>query len=73
MITQERKDELTKAGWYIEDMGEEWGPDFADQYRFMHKHDEDTFGDIQYSMEDAWDDCCQYQLSLVSIGEMKYI
>ena len=53
MINQTQKQILNSAGIYIEDMGSVWGKDFEGQYRWMNK-DNDDFGEIEYSEEDAW-------------------
>lgn len=63
MITQERKAELTAAGYVIEDMGAEWGANFAGQYRWLnneHPMAGDGFGVEQYSEADAWIDASQF-------------
>lgn len=63
MITQERKDQLRSAGYKIEDMGANWGTDFAGQFRWLNDNPPhvDGFGVIQYSEEDAWADADQFE------------
>lgn len=63
MITQERKAELTAAGYKIENMESVWGADYAGQYRWINtkQDDEDGFGVIQFSVDEAWADASQYQ------------
>lgn len=64
MIAPSRKAELVAAGYKVEDMGAEWGTDFAGQYRWINNSPAhvDGFGVIQYSEEDAWADADQFQV-----------
>ena len=63
MITQERKDELTAAGYYVEDMEKVWGRTFRSCYRWLNDTltEGDLFGGQMYSEEDAWADACHHQ------------
>lgn len=57
MATAERIEELKSAGYVVEDMGAEYGAEFAGQYRWMNT----VTGDFQdwgtsESEAEAWDD-----------------
>lgn len=56
MITFEQKAKATDLGYYVEDMGKEYGNEFAGQFRWMNKFDHDDFQDydVSYSENDAW-------------------
>jgi hypothetical protein len=56
MISEDRKQELTRKGYYVEDMGAEYGPEWKGQFRWMNNiaadfQDDDT----SFSVEDTWD------------------
>lgn len=56
-ISAARIAELESLGYYIEDMGAEWGEEFAGQYRWMNDEtDEFQDCDTSCSIEDAWID-----------------
>lgn len=61
--------QLEALGYTVEDMGKEWGSDFAGQYRWMNSAHEadggDGFGVVQYSEEAAWEDAAQFEAQLV--------
>lgn len=65
MITEERKAELESAGYYVEDMGDVYGPDFVGQYRWMHTQSPD-FQDwgTSDSPDDAWEDADRHHRGL---------
>lgn len=63
MITQEQKKALQDKGYAVEDMGAEWGADFAGQYRWTLG---DDAGVPQFSEADAWEDAAQYDPQLVA-------
>lgn len=52
-VTDARKRELAEKGYCVEDMGEVWGDEYAGRYRWM-LGDEEDWGDIEYSEQDAW-------------------
>lgn len=57
MITEQRKAELVAKGYEVEDLGDEYGPDFEGQFRWVKWVDgEDVFQDhdLSYSEADAW-------------------
>lgn len=55
MITLERKCQLLNQGFYVEDMGSEYGPEFEGCFRWMNKiTDEFQDGDSSYDEESAW-------------------
>lgn len=59
MITQERKDELTAAGYVIEDLGAEYGPQFEGMFRWLnstHPRNWDGYGCECFSEDEAWAD-----------------
>lgn len=70
MITQARKDELTAAGYKIEDMEAAWGPGWwSGSFRWINNTLQgDTFGEPQDSEADAWDDASQYQEQLNALA-----
>lgn len=48
---------LEQLGYRVEDMGEEWGSDFAGQYRWLNPSlPGDGFGPVAYSESEAWAD-----------------
>lgn len=53
MVTAERKAQLTAAGFYVEDMGQEHGPEFAGQFRWMCRNSDDFQDDETSDSEDA--------------------
>ena len=60
-ISQQRIQELKSLGFYVENMGAEYGEDFEGQYRWMN----DKTGEFQecapdFSIEAAWIDCDKY-------------
>jgi hypothetical protein len=57
VITEQRKRELKDKGYYIEDMGLEYGPEWAGQFRWMRSNPSD-FQDYgtSYSTEEAWNE-----------------
>lgn len=62
MITAERKAELTAKGFYVEDMGAEYGEDFAGEFRWMN----DATGEFQDddtsdSADEAWAKADKYE------------
>lgn len=59
MVTREQ---LQAAGVVIEDMAAEWGASFAGQYRWLSpaELDDDGFGAICASVEEAWNDAVNY-------------
>ena len=54
-ITTERKEELAAKGYFIEDMGSQWGSEWVGQFRFMNSKTND-FQDYETSCstEEAW-------------------
>lgn len=50
-----RKAVLTKIGYYVEDLGANWGDEHTGSYRWVNDLN-DTFQDTQesYRVEDAW-------------------
>jgi hypothetical protein len=64
MITPERKAQLTAEGFYVEDMGQEHGAEFAGQYRWMNSISGD-FQDFEpsYSEDAAWRECANHNES----------
>jgi len=67
MISTERKAQLTDFGFYVEDMGKEYGPDFAGQYRWMHHHTIDfQDGEPSCSEDDAWKDADRFERNITS-------
>jgi len=62
MVTQERIAELQALGYMVEDVGAEYGSDFAGQYRWLNgRHEGDGFGNIEYSIEDVWAAADRYE------------
>ena len=63
-ITTERQVELESLGYYIEDMGEEYGEEFEGEYRWVN----DEIGEFQdtdmsCSIEDAWVQANYFELT----------
>jgi hypothetical protein len=67
MITAERKAQLIDRGFYVEDMGKEYGEDFAGQFRWMH-HDTQDFqdGDTSDSEDAAWAEASRFDANVSS-------
>lgn len=67
MITAERKAQLIGRGFYVEDMGQEHGEDFAGQFRWMH-HDTQDFqdGDTSDSEDAAWLEASRFDANVSS-------
>lgn len=65
MITEERKADLESAGYYVVDMGTEYGEGFQGQFRWEVK-DSDLFQDwgTSDSPEDAWEDADRHHRGL---------
>ena len=66
MITLERKCQLLNQGFYVEDMGSEYGPEFEGCFRWMNKiTDEFQDGDFSYDEESAWIEADNFAQSCV--------
>jgi len=67
MISNERKQELKDRGFYVEDMGQEYGDDFAGQFRWMH-HDTQDFqdGESSDSEDAAWAEADRFESNITS-------
>lgn len=65
MIADERKAQLEALGYFVEDMGSEYGCYFDDQYRWMNNVtlDFQDYG-TSSSVEDAWIEADLYEKSL---------
>jgi hypothetical protein len=54
-VSNERIQQLKKLGYYVEDMGKEYGPDFKGQYRWMSNRSLEFQDDEEsYSVAEAW-------------------
>lgn len=67
MITAERKAQLMSRGFYVEDMGKEYGDYFAGEFRWMH-HDTQDFqdGDTSDSEDAAWAEASRFESNVTS-------
>lgn len=55
--------ELKEQGFFVEDVGSEYGPQFDGRYRWMNSKTGDfQDGDMSYSEVDAWKSCIAYNL-----------
>ena len=70
-LTTERKAELTAKGFYIEDMGKEWGSEWEGAFRWMKK-DSHEFQDgcESWSEESAWRSCDEYDREMMIEAEI---
>ena len=62
MVSQERKQQLALKGYFVEDMGAEYGPEFEGQFRWMNSLTGD-FQDFDTSLseESAWKRADRYE------------
>jgi hypothetical protein len=67
MISQETKANLIAQGFYVEDMGQEYGAEFAGEFRWMNSISGD-FQDFNTSdSEDAaWVECANFNAKEVA-------
>jgi hypothetical protein len=67
MITAERKAQLIDRGFYVEDMGKEYGYDWAGLFRWMH-HDTQDFqdGEPSDSEDAAWAEASRFDANVSS-------
>jgi len=61
MTFQETKAKLISQGFYVEDMGQEYGAEFAGEYRWMNSVTNDFQDhDTSESEEAAWIECVKH-------------
>jgi hypothetical protein len=55
MVSEARRQELARKGYFIEDMGVEYGLEYEGQFRWMNSRTNE-FQDYEasYSINDAW-------------------
>lgn len=53
---------LKAQGFFVEDIGSEYGPQFEGQYRWMGPNELFQDGDVSYSEVDAWTACINANL-----------
>lgn len=61
--------QLCRAGYLVEDMGEEHGPGFAGQYRWMHD-DSETWGAPESTEQAAWEGAAKRHASPTPYDEV---
>lgn len=62
-VSDERKKELKELGYYVEDMGKEYGKEFKGRYRWMSEKNPDDFqdGEESYDKEEPWYLCDRFE------------
>lgn len=57
MITAQQKQELERRGFYVEDMGAEYGVEWSGHFRWLHPSGQFQETDPSCTAEDAWESC----------------